>query len=64
MATSYQQEIFLKVFKYIVKENKMCKFCNDELEISSDESDEEVSDKEQIKTKYDNSVFNDGQLDD
>ena len=38
----------------------MCKFCNDELEISSDESDEGVSDKEQIKTKYDNSVFNDG----
>ena len=42
----------------------MCKFCNDELEISSDESVEEASDKEQIKTKYDNSVFNDGQLDD
>lgn len=40
----------------------MCKFCNDELEISSDESDEEVSDKEQIKTKYRDYVFFEGTI--
>ena len=32
-------------FKYIVKENKMTKFIIDELEISSDDSYEEVSDE-------------------
>ena len=43
------------------KRIKMTKF-NDELEISSDDSDDEVSDKkmsdeEQIKTKYYDSAF-------
>ena len=35
----------------------MSKFINDELEISSDESDEEVSNKELIKTKYHDRVI-------
>ena len=35
----------MECFKYIVKENKMIKFIIDELEISSDDSYEEVSDE-------------------
>ena len=55
----YYPQVFLEEYKYVVKENKMTKFINYELEISSDDSDEENSDKEQIKTKYYNSVFED-----
>ena len=44
------------------KRIKMTKFINDELEISSGDSDDEVSnkkmsDEEQIKTKYYDSAF-------
>ena len=46
----------------LYKKNKIIKFINDELEISSDDSDDEVSDEntfdeEQIKTKYYDSAF-------
>ena len=39
-------QVFLEECKYVVKENKMTKFINEELEISFNESDEEISDEE------------------
>ena len=47
MSKSYYPQVFLEERKYIVKEKKMSKFINDELEISSDESDD--SDEENNK---------------
>ena len=38
-------QIFLENYKSVVKENKMIKFTNKELEMFSDEPDEEVSDE-------------------
>ena len=39
-------QVFLEECKYVVKENKVTKFINEELEISFNESDEEISDEE------------------
>ena len=41
---SYYPQVFLEEYEYVVKENKMC--IDEEIEISSDESDEQVSDVE------------------
>lgn len=38
--------VFLEEFKYIVKEKKIRKYINDDIEISSDGSDEEIFDEE------------------
>ena len=46
MGKNKYAKVFLKKCKYFVKENKMTKFINDELEISFNESDEEISDEE------------------
>ena len=40
----------------------MTKLINDELEFYSDDSDEEVSEEEQIKTKYYDSAFFNGTI--
>ena len=37
MGKNYYSQVFLARCKYVVKENKMTKFINDELEISFDE---------------------------
>lgn len=47
---------FWKSVNMLLK-NKINKFINDELEITSDQFDQEVSNKEYIKTKYHHSVF-------
>ena len=39
-------QVFLDECKYVVKENKITKFVNDKLEISSDDYDEKVSDED------------------
>ena len=39
-------QVFLDKCKYVVKENKITKFINNKLEISSDDYDEEVSDED------------------
>ena len=44
MSENYYPQVFLEEYKYVVKENKMC--IDEEIEISSDESDEQVSDVE------------------
>ena len=54
MGNNYYSQIFLKECKYVVKENKISKFINDELEISSSD---EASEEEQIKTKYYECLF-------
>ena len=42
MGKNYYPQIFLEEYQYVVKENKISKFINDELEISSsDEASEE-----------------------
>ena len=46
MGKNYYPRVFLKEFKYVVKESKMTKFINDEFEITFDETDEKNSDKE------------------
>ena len=46
MGKNYFPQVFLEECKYIVKEKKMRKFINDDLGISSDESDEETSHEE------------------
>ena len=38
MGKNYYPQVFIEECKYVVKKNKMSKFINDELEISSDES--------------------------
>ena len=38
MSENYYPQVFLEEYKYVVKENKMC--IDEEIEISSDESDE------------------------
>ena len=49
----------MEEFKYDVKVKKMTKLINDELEFYSDDSDEDVSEEEWIKTKYyDSALFN------
>ena len=45
MGKNYYPQAFLEECKYVVK-NKMTKFINDELEVSSDDSDQEVCDDE------------------
>ena len=61
MGKNYYLQVFLEDCKYVVKENKMTKFINYELEISSDDSDEvsdeKISNEEYIKTKYYDSAF-------
>ena len=52
----------MEEFKYDVKVKKMTKLINDELEFHSDDSDEEVSEEEWIKTKYYDSVFFNGTI--
>ena len=42
----YYHQVLLEEFKYVVKEKKMSMFINDDIEISSDESDKEDSDEE------------------
>ena len=37
MGQHYYSQVLLEEFKYVVKEKKMTKFINDELEISSDD---------------------------
>lgn len=49
---NYYPQVFLEERRYLVKEKKMTKLINDELQIFSDEYDEEVSDEELVKTKY------------
>ena len=41
MSKNYHPQAFLEECKYVLKKNKMGKFINKELEIFSDESDEE-----------------------
>ena len=44
---SYYPSVFLEECKYVVKEKKkMSKFITDDIEISSDDSDKEYSDKD------------------
>ena len=43
--------MLLEEFKYVVKEKKMSMFINDDIEISSDESDKEDSDEENLIQK-------------
>lgn len=45
---NYCPQLFLKECEFIVKEKKINKYINDDLELSLDESDEEISDKELI----------------
>ena len=56
MGKNYYPQAFLEECKYVVK-NKMTKFINDELEVSSDDSDQEVCDDEQKTLKYCDSVL-------
>lgn len=37
MGKNYYPQVFLEEYKYAVKENKISKFANNELKISSDE---------------------------
>ena len=56
---------FLEKCKYVVKENEVNRFINDDIEITSDDSDKGSSDesgKEYIKIKYHNSVFLEKQI--
>ena len=46
MDKNYCTHVFFEECKYILKDNKMSKFIDSELETSSDESNEEVSDEE------------------
>ena len=41
-------QLFLKECEFIVKEKNISKYISDDLELSPDESDEEISDKELI----------------
>ena len=43
---NYYPQVFLEECKYVVKENKMPESITDDIEISSDDSDEEISDDE------------------
>lgn len=44
MDKKYYLQLSFKEWKYVVKENEMAELINDQLEVSSDHSDEEVSD--------------------
>ena len=61
MGKNNSLQVFLKDCKYLVKENTMTKFIDDELKISSEDSeevsDEKTSNKEQVKTKYYDKAF-------
>ena len=46
LGKNYYPQVFWKQCRYVVQENKIAKFKDDELEISSDEYDEEISDEE------------------
>ena len=52
MGKNYNAQVFLKKCKYVVKENLLMMFINDDLENSVNEFDEEVFDEEQIANKY------------
>ena len=54
MGKNYYPQLFLEECEYVVEENKISKFINNESEISSDE---EVSDEEKIKTQVNDGVF-------
>ena len=54
MGKNYYPQLFLEECEYVVVENKISKFINNESEISSDE---EVSDEEKIKTQVNDGVF-------
>ena len=54
MDKNYYSQVFLGDCKYVVKENKMSKFINDELEISSDE---EASDNIRLKINLSLGIF-------
>ena len=45
---NYYPQVFLKECKYVVKEKKMLEYITDEIEISSDDSDAENSNKEKF----------------
>ena len=45
MSWKYCLQVFLQKYKYIFKEKKINRYFNDNLEISSDDSDEEASDE-------------------
>lgn len=42
---NYYPQVFLEKPKYIIKEKKITKYINDNLEFSSDDSDEEAADE-------------------
>ena len=42
---NYYSQVFLEECKYVDKEQKMCKFIADDIEISCDDSDKEDSDE-------------------
>ena len=42
---NYYPQVLLEQFKYVVKEKKMPEYITDDIEIFSDDSDEENSDK-------------------
>ena len=46
MDKKYYLQFSFKEWKYVVKENEMAELINDQLEVSSDHSDEEVSHEE------------------
>ena len=54
MGKNYYPQLLLEECEYVVEENKIIKFINNESEISSDE---EVSDEEKIKTQVNDGVF-------
>ena len=43
---NYYPQVFLEKCKYIFKEKKLIRYITDDIEISSDDSDEENSNKE------------------
>ena len=57
MDKKYYLQLSFKEWKYVVKENEMAELINDQLEVSSDHSDEEVSHEEKIKNIYPGSAF-------
>ena len=46
MDKKYYLQLSFTEWKYVVKENEMAELINDQLEVSSDHSDEEVSHEE------------------
>ena len=52
MGKNYYAQVVLKKCKYVVKENLLMMFINNDLENSVNEFDGEVFDEEQIANKY------------